>query len=169
MAVGFLPTFFPQATMTTSNIHTTSFNWVKKRLAMYEAAEDKARSKCVKLFHVLSPQLASINQRYLLQIEALLNNIIAQAKVNFKAMKPYRAYKKRLSTTLPKEKVPEAWSLEEYMSTREGEITEGERGAAEDEIEVPAVALTLKPRPCVVAGKQPAQSPSKSVSIRHLQ
>ncbi len=55
------------------------------------------------------------------------------------------------------------------MSTREGDITEGEGGASEDEIEVIVVALNLKPRPGVVAGKPPAQSPCKSVSIRHLQ
>lgn len=46
------------------DIHTTSLNWVGKRLAAYETAKNKkARNKCITFFRVLLPFCSSIDNR----------------------------------------------------------------------------------------------------------
>ncbi|KAI0772878.1 hypothetical protein BD413DRAFT_622407 [Trametes elegans] len=90
-------------------IHTTSLNWVGKRLAAFGSAKNKkARTKCIKFFRVLLPLLSSINNRDSLQIKAHLDNVIAQAKVDIsptsKPWEPYRAYEKKLANAMSKEK-----------------------------------------------------------------
>ena len=46
------------------NIHTTSLNWVGKRLAAYENEKNKkARNKCILFFRVLQPLLSSIDNQ----------------------------------------------------------------------------------------------------------
>ncbi|KAI0672301.1 hypothetical protein C8Q78DRAFT_1026321 [Trametes maxima] len=91
------------------DIHTTSLNWVGKRLATYEGAKNKkARNKCILFFRVLLPLLSSIDNHDSLKIKAHLDNVIAQAKLEIsptsKPWEPYRAYEKRLATAMSKEK-----------------------------------------------------------------
>ncbi len=46
------------------NIHTTSLNWIVKRLATYETAKKKkARNKCIVFFRVLIPFCSSVDNR----------------------------------------------------------------------------------------------------------
>ncbi|KAI0634280.1 hypothetical protein C8Q77DRAFT_1110838 [Trametes polyzona] len=157
------------------DIHTTSLNWVGKRLATYETAKNKkARNKCIMFFRVLLPLLSSVDNQDALKIKAHLDNIIAQAKVEIsptsKPWEPYRAYEKRLATAALKEKGPggkgrrrknaksaevittddeggELSGGEGLGAHREGEATDGEGGATGDENDAPAAVRTPKARP----------------------
>ncbi|KAI0698963.1 hypothetical protein C8T65DRAFT_719862 [Cerioporus squamosus] len=90
-------------------IQTTSLSWVGKRLAGYESTKNKkARNKCIKFFRVLLPLLSHIDSRDSLTIKAHLDNIIAQGKSEIsptsKFWEPYRAYEKKLTAAMHKEK-----------------------------------------------------------------
>ncbi|KAI0827388.1 hypothetical protein BC628DRAFT_1369278 [Trametes gibbosa] len=154
------------------DIHTTSLNWVGKRLATYDTAKNKrTRNKCITFFRVLLPLLSTIDNRDSLQIKAHLDNVIAQAKVDIsptsKPWEPYRAYEKRLAAAALKEKGvgvrgrkrKDAKSAEVATTDDEvgipsdgeevgaGEASDGEGGATEIEGHVPAAARTPKARP----------------------
>ncbi|KAL1948450.1 hypothetical protein VTO73DRAFT_12525 [Trametes versicolor] len=93
------------------NIHTTSLNWIVKRLATYETAKKKkARNKCIVFFRVLIPFCSSVDNRDSLTIKAHLDNLIAQAKVEIsptsKPWEPHRTYEKKLAAVAAKEKGP---------------------------------------------------------------
>ncbi|PCH37402.1 hypothetical protein WOLCODRAFT_84248 [Wolfiporia cocos MD-104 SS10] len=90
-------------------IHITSLSWMAKRLAAYESAKNKkSRNKAILFFKVLQPLVTGIDNRDALKIKAHLDQVIAQHKLDIpptaKSWEPYRAYEKKLSTVLSKEK-----------------------------------------------------------------
>lgn len=90
-------------------IHTQLLNWIGKKLAAYENNKNKKGLKmAVMFFKVMVPLFSIIQSRDALRIKAHMDQILAQAKVEVssssKAWEPQRAYEKRLSAIMSKEK-----------------------------------------------------------------
>ncbi|KZT43430.1 hypothetical protein SISSUDRAFT_1040461 [Sistotremastrum suecicum HHB10207 ss-3] len=91
------------------DLHLTALSWVVKQIASYQTSSNKRmRNKTIIYFRVLIPFLATIKSQDALKIKAHLDQIIAQAKFeippNSKIWEPYRAYEKRLTAALMKDK-----------------------------------------------------------------
>ncbi|PIL29081.1 hypothetical protein GSI_09129 [Ganoderma sinense ZZ0214-1] len=122
------------------DIHITSLNWVGKRLAAYENAKNKkARNKCILFFRVLQPLLSSIDNQDSLKIKAHLDNLIAQSKLEIsptsKPWEPYRAYEKKLSAALMKEKGPGRRGRRRKDAKSTELVTTDEEGGEASEVE----------------------------------
>ncbi|KAI1786918.1 hypothetical protein LXA43DRAFT_975514 [Ganoderma leucocontextum] len=122
------------------DIHTMSLDWVGKRLAAYENAKNKkARNKCILFFRVLQPLLSSIDNQDSLKIKAHLDNIIAQSKLEIsptsKPWEPYRAYEKKLSAALTKEKGPGRRGRKRKDAKSAELVTTDEEGGEASEVE----------------------------------
>ncbi|KAF8062324.1 hypothetical protein FPV67DRAFT_1508040 [Lyophyllum atratum] len=92
-------------------VHKELLSWIAKRLATYESNKNKKSLKsAILFFKVLAPLLGVIPSRDALKIKAHMDQVLAQAKVEVsptsKVWEPQRAYEKRLTTAMSKEKVP---------------------------------------------------------------
>ncbi|KAG5641552.1 hypothetical protein DXG03_004787 [Asterophora parasitica] len=90
-------------------VHTELLSWIAKRLAIYESNKNKITLRsAILFFKVLMPLLGAIPSRDALKIKAHMDQVLAQAKVDVsptsKAWEPKRAYEKRLTTAMLKEK-----------------------------------------------------------------
>ncbi|KAF8717150.1 hypothetical protein AX14_012211 [Amanita brunnescens Koide BX004] len=90
-------------------IHTTLVSYIVKRLTAYEKNKNKKAFKlAMSFFRVLVPLLLSGQSRNALEIKAHMDQALAQAKLEpsptSKIWEPQRAYEKRLSTALSKDK-----------------------------------------------------------------
>ncbi|KAG0699163.1 hypothetical protein DFH29DRAFT_1070800 [Suillus ampliporus] len=89
--------------------HTNLLTWIVKRIGTYEAAKNKkARKTAILFFKVLQPLLAAVDSRDALKIKAHVDQVLAQAKIEVppssKIWEPQRAYEKKLSSIMTKDK-----------------------------------------------------------------
>ncbi|KZT04963.1 uncharacterized protein LAESUDRAFT_702953 [Laetiporus sulphureus 93-53] len=139
------------------DIHTTSLTWICKRLAAFESAKNKkARNKSISFFKVLLPLLSTVDNRDALTIKAHLDQVIAQYKLEIsptsKPWEPYRAYEKRLSSAMSKDKATRAkagraakkGAKTTEMLTTDDEGHDGDQTGEEGAIQQPP---RPKPRP----------------------
>ncbi|KAJ7481621.1 hypothetical protein FB451DRAFT_132924 [Mycena latifolia] len=94
-------------------VHTTSLSWIAKRIAGYESNSNKKASRtAITFFKALIPLLPSsvIQSRDAMKIKAHMDQVLEQAKVEVsstsKLWEPQRAYEKRLTTLMSKDKAP---------------------------------------------------------------
>ncbi|KDQ56870.1 hypothetical protein JAAARDRAFT_36349 [Jaapia argillacea MUCL 33604] len=90
-------------------IHTSLLTWIGKRLGIYEVNKNKkGRNTAIIFFRALLPLLVNVESRDALKIKAHMDQALAQAKVEIsattKVWEPYRAYEKRLGSSMVKEK-----------------------------------------------------------------
>ncbi|KAG6868507.1 hypothetical protein C0993_001847 [Termitomyces sp. T159_Od127] len=90
-------------------IHTELVSWIVKRVTVYESNKNKKSIKlAVLFFRALVPLLGVIPSRDALKIKAHMDQVLDQAKVEVsatsKVWEPQRAYEKRLTTAMSKEK-----------------------------------------------------------------
>ncbi|EIN14604.1 hypothetical protein PUNSTDRAFT_140847 [Punctularia strigosozonata HHB-11173 SS5] len=137
-------------------IHTTLLSWLGKRLGAYESSKNKRLLETtISLFRPLASLVIGVDSQDALNIKAHLDQIIAQAKLEIsptaKAWEAARAYEKRLSTAMSKEKGAlgnarkgrrkNAKSAEEVITDEEG------LGNAAEPEEVLAVREKSRPKP----------------------
>ncbi|KAG5728111.1 Cohesin subunit psc3 [Termitomyces sp. T112] len=90
-------------------IHTELVSWIVKRLTVYESNKNKKSIKLsVLFFKALVPLLGVIPSRDALKVKAHMDQVLDQAKLEVsatsKVWEPQRAYEKRLTTAMSKEK-----------------------------------------------------------------
>ncbi|TFK31727.1 hypothetical protein BDQ12DRAFT_93119 [Crucibulum laeve] len=134
-------------------IHTTLLTWIGKRLATYQSNKNKKSLKsAVMFFRALVPLVSMIESRDALKIKAHMDQILAQAKAEVspisKAWEPQRAYEKRLTTAMAKDKptkIRKAGKGTKGVAavTSDEDESEVERPADGSEVDAPA---SPKPR-----------------------
>ncbi|KAG6835657.1 hypothetical protein H0H93_016057 [Arthromyces matolae] len=90
-------------------IHNELLTWIVQRLTVYENNKNKKLTKvAILFFKALAPLLGVIQSRDALKIKAHMDQVLAQAKLEVsptsKVWEPQRAYEKRLTTAMSKDK-----------------------------------------------------------------
>ncbi|KIJ37056.1 hypothetical protein M422DRAFT_61048 [Sphaerobolus stellatus SS14] len=89
-------------------VHLNSISWIVKKLAAYEATQNKKMiRRALHFFRALQQMLSTVESRDALKIKAHLDQAMAQAKLQPEAVKiwdPYRSYEKRLFTSMSRDK-----------------------------------------------------------------
>ncbi|KAJ7628572.1 hypothetical protein FB45DRAFT_834497 [Roridomyces roridus] len=161
-------------------IQTASLSWIAKRIGGYESTGNKKALRiAVTFFKALIPLLSGIQARDAMKIKAHMDQVLAQAKVEVsatsKAWEPQRAYEKRLSTIMAKDKVPgtkgrkakvaKAEGAGETSSEDETDLSEVEKLMEERDTPAPEPAPRPRPRPkrlpkkAAAAAEKPADDP----------
>ncbi|KAF7341967.1 SCD domain-containing protein [Mycena venus] len=139
-------------------IQTNALSWIAKRIAGYEANGNKKSLRvAITFFRVLIPLLAVIQSRDAMKIKAHMDQVLAQAKVEVsatsKVWEPQRAYEKRLSTIMSKDKAPGAKGRKTKAAKGDGQTTDEEETDLSEvekmveERETPPAAPRPRPRP----------------------
>ncbi|KAJ7164977.1 hypothetical protein C8R46DRAFT_1097762 [Mycena filopes] len=133
-------------------IQTTALSWIAKRIAGYEAnGNKKSLRTAITFFRALIPLLAVIQNRDAMKIKAHMDQVLAQAKVEVSTSKmwePQRAYEKRLTTIMSKDKVAGAKGRKAKVNKGDGHTSsEEETDLSEVEKLVEERDNTPPPRP----------------------
>ncbi|EGO01292.1 hypothetical protein SERLA73DRAFT_87834, partial [Serpula lacrymans var. lacrymans S7.3] len=153
-------------------IHTNLLTWIVKRLTTYETNKNKkSRNLAILFFRVMLPLLTSVESRDALKIKAHMDQVVAQSKIEIpptsKAWEPQRAYEKRLTSIMSKDKAGTKGRKGKGMksaalvtSDEEGE-SDGEALGVQSETEAPPRPQP-KARPIPRPSAPSAQSPPPS-------
>ncbi|KAJ7595027.1 hypothetical protein C8J56DRAFT_1013025 [Mycena floridula] len=138
------------------DIQLTLLTWIGKRLTEAQSkGNKKSLRKSILLFRALIPLLSGLQSRDALKIKAHLDQIVAQAKVEvsttLKLWEPHRAYEKRLTAIMSKDKAPGAKGRKAKGAKANASDTEQDESEVEKLVEegpevAPPAQRTPRPR-----------------------
>ncbi|KAF7439987.1 hypothetical protein PC9H_000324 [Pleurotus ostreatus] len=119
-------------------VHSTLLTWITKRIAVYESNKNKnGLRSSITFFRVLLPLLGVIESRDALKIKAHMDQALAQAKLeaspSARLWEPQRAYEKRLSTAMSKDKAPGPKGRRRKAANKGKESATSDEGETEPE------------------------------------
>ncbi|KIL63611.1 hypothetical protein M378DRAFT_107004 [Amanita muscaria Koide BX008] len=121
-----------------TQIHMTLIDYIVKKLAVYQQNKNKKLIRVAgSFFRGLLPLLLSVKSQEALEIKGHMDQALAQAKLEVpptsKIWEPQRAYEKRLSTAMSKNKSGDAKARKRKEAAGVTDESENERIATDDE------------------------------------